>query len=74
MPRSEDSRVICSYLSSEDLASHHKQSRQVLHTLLAVSPFLAILSAPTTGLKKVSGDINLNTRSHTNGVDLMMLE
>lgn len=73
MPRSEDSSIIRPDLSGESSVSCQKWPSKGLRTLLAVSPFLAILSAPTTR-EIVSGAIALNIRSHTDGVDFVMLE
>ena len=52
MPRSEDGCVICADLSVGESASYHKSPQKISETLLAVSPFLAILSAPTTEEKR----------------------
>lgn len=73
MPRSEDCGIIRPNLSGESSISCQKRPSKGLCTLLAVSPFLAILSAPTTR-EIVSGATALDIRSHTNGVDFVMLE
>jgi hypothetical protein len=57
----------------ESFISCQKRPSKGLRTLLAVSPFLAILSAPTTrGIS--SGAVALRNRPHTDGVDFVMLE
>ena len=73
MPRGEDSCIIGPDLSARDSVSHYRSPSKVLRTLLAVSPFLAILSAPTTREKR-QVMLTLSAWSHTDGVDLMMLE
>jgi len=50
-----------------------RETRKVPRTLLAVSPFFAILSAPTTG-EKCQVIFSCPLFRPTNGVDLVMLE